>query len=892
MTVKEPSPAIRALAALLVRLHPADVRSRFGDELRAAFEQAWIEEQHGRHPAGRLLVLARLTIDAVTSAAAFRLRLHPSIRYHAVPEPRRRPMSGFTYDLKLAVRALLKARTFTVTAALILALGIAAVTSVSALVYEVLLRPLPYPDPERLVMIWDVRRDTPGEHQVASPGNINDWRQQSRAFDAIAVFNLASATFDGPGGRERVPGAQVTANYFDVLGVRPHLGRALPASGEQAGGAPAIVLSHGFWLRRFGGNPSIVGRTTRVGTFEIVVAGVMPPGFQGPEERYFGRTDFWVPMRIRFEGAGRGGHYLRTVARLKDGVTLEQAQDDIRRIADHASAEYPETNRRWTAAVVPLQEELVAGVRPILLMLLAAVALVHLTVCANLTNLLLSRAIGRQREYAIRAAIGATRRRIVQSFILESGMLAAAGGVAGLLMAAWMTRAIALLVPDLPRVETIGLGTPAAGAALAVAVVSAVLFGGLPAFGAAGYEPWRALQTSARAVGGRGRTRVRRALVAAEIAVSVTLLVCAALLAQSFLRLAAEPSGFSSAGVLTARVGLPNASEAPAQGQSAERVIAEIRALPGVQEAGFTTSLPFAGLNNLGLNVQTRTPEGDREMQMRYRAVTPGYLRAMRIELKSGRLLDDRDRSGAAGAVLVNESAAAAYGGRGPIGSTVAFDFGGQTFQGAIVGVVAGVRHDDLGVAPEPEMFVPYAQHPVMSPLFLAARADGPLPSAAMVGAAVRREQPLATVEDVVPLTDLVGRSLATQRMNAVLLLGLAAITVVLAIVGLYAVIAQGVAQRVREIGIRLALGADRSQIRRLVLSDGLALGLIGLGLGMVAARLAGGALERLLYRTEPDDSGTYIAVTLLMTAVALMASYLPARKASRVDPMISLRNE
>lgn len=799
-------------------------------------------------------------------------------------------MSGFAYDLKLAVRALLKARTFTATAVLILAVGIGAVTSVATLVYEVLLRPLPYPDPERLVMIWSVPREAPGEHQVVSPGDINDWREQSHTFEAIAVFNLATVTLDGPEGRERVPGAQVTANYFDVLGVRPRLGHAFTASTEQPGGTPAIVLSHGFWLRRFGGDPSIVGGTLRIGTFDLPVAGIMPPGFQGPEERYFGRTDFWIPLRVNFQSAGRGGRYLRTVARLKADVSLLQAQEDVRRIADRASAAYPDTNRGRRAAVVPLHDELVAGVKPVLLMLLTAVALVHLTVCANLANLLLSRSIGRQREYAIRAAIGASRGRIVRSAVLESGVLAIAGGILGLFVAVWLTRAVALLVPDLPRVDAITLQTPAAAAALVAAVLSAALFGQLPAFGAAAYDPWRALQTSGRAAGSRGG--VRRALVTAEIAISVTLLICATLLVQSFLTLASEPSGFSSSGVLTARVGLAGADRSTAHEEAAERVLAEIRELPGVDEAGFTTSLPFAGLNNVGLNVKTRTRDGEREVQMRYRAVTPGYLRAMRLQLKSGRLLLDSDRAGAPGAVLINDATARAYGGEDPLGAPITVNFGGQELQGTVVGVVAGVRHDDLGVAPEPELFVSYAQHPVLSPLFLAVRSDGPLPSAAAIRDAVRRHDARATVDDVVPLAALVDGSLATERMNAVLLLGLAGIAVVLAVVGLYAVISHGVAQGVREIGIRLALGAARAQIQRLVLSDGLVLACMGISIGIVASRFAGGLLQRLLYRIEPHDVWTYVAVSLLMVAVAVLASYLPARQASRVDPIISLRTE
>ena len=804
-------------------------------------------------------------------------------------------VSTFLYDLRLAVRGLLKARAFTATALVILMLGIGSTTAIATLAYHVLLSPLPYPNPDRLVMAFEVQRANPAGPSVVSPGNAADWREQSKTIRSLALFNLTSLTLDVDDGRERVPGAVVTANYFDVLGVPPQAGRTFQPADEAAGAPRAAVISHGFWLRRFAGDAAIVGRSLRAGTTDVLVVGVMPPGFRGPDEHYFGRADFWLPMRGSLREGGRGGRYLRTVARLAEGVTVEQAATEIRAIADRSSIDHADTNREWSATVLRLQDAIVSGVRPAILVVLAAVVLVHMTVCLNLANLLLSRGLGRQREYAVRAAVGASRWRIVQAVAAESVSLAAAGGVAGIVLAGWMLRMAVLAIPDLPRMEAVQLNGMAIVFALMLAVATAVIFGAMPAIWAASIRPGCAIQSSARGATSAGRRRIGRALVIAEVAVSVTLLVGAGLLGRSFARLAAMPAGFSADNVLSARIGLPPAAggQADANRQAAIALASRIRALPGMADAGFSTSLPLFGLNNVRLGVETRTRrEGPVRRPMRYRAVTPGYLRALQIERLSGRLLDGTDSATAPGAVLLNDVAARIYEGDDPIGAPIRLDFGGQAFEGVVVGTVRGIRHDSLAAEPEPEIYVPHAQHPVLNPLFLAARATGPLPTAGALREAVRAASPRATIDEVQPLRQLVDRSIAPQRLNAMLLGALSSIALVLATVSLYAIVAHGVAQRVREIGIRLALGARSEQVLALVLREGLLLAATGVLIGGLLAYQASRTIRGLLFGIDAHDPSTYLAVAAIFVVIAAAASYLPARQASRVDPIVSLRVE
>ena len=871
---------------LLLRAYPPRVRDAFGEEIESLVIATWNEERQARGALGRARLLARLLGNTLFSALAFRL---DALRHRRSRSFRGLDMRSLAYDLRFAIRSLLKTPGFTVTTVAVLAIGLAICTAVFTVTEHVLVRPLPYPDPGRLVMLWEARRETPEQHNVVSPGTIADWRAQSQAFTGIGVFNVATLAIDRDGGRERVPGVVVSTNYFDVLAVQPRLGRTFRPSDEQPGAPRVIVLSDGFWRRHLGGDPGAIGRSITSGTRTYEIVGVMPAGFQGPDEHYFGRADFWIPGWGNLEAGRRAGRFLRVIARLRDGVTLDQARGELALIATRSAEAHPDTNRNWTSTAVPMRDEIVGRVRPVLLILLAAVFVVQLTVCANVAGLLLSRGIAKSREYAVRAAIGANARRLAQGIAAEIFALAAGGAAVGLIGAAWLCHALVAIAPDIPRINDLALNLPAVGFATALSISTAMLAALVPAIGAVRVDPARALNDSSRSTTSASRRRMRRALVVAELAASVTLLVAAGLLTHSFVRLIRTPVGFSSDDVTTARVGLVTEADAATPPRHAVALGDALSALPGVEDAGVSTSLPLYGLNNVNFTIDLQTPEGEKAITAFYRAVTPGYMRAVRLEVAAGRLLADTDNAAAPGAVVVNEELARRLGVADPLRARVRFDFGGRTFDGTIVGVVKGVRHNTPLDEPEPEFYVPFVQHPVLSVLLVAARSGVPL-SASDVTAAVRRVDPRLTVEDIQPMSELFARAVAPQQFNALLLLLLAAIALILATVGLYAVVAQTVTQRIREIGIRLALGARREQVLRLMLGEGLALAFAGVLIGTGLAYAFAATLSRLLYSVTAHDPAVFTLVPALLLLVASIAVWIPARRASAVDPVEALR--
>jgi putative ABC transport system permease protein len=872
---------------MLVRAYPPRVRHAFGDEIESLVIDTWNEERQARGALGRALLLARLLGDTLFSALAFRL---DALRYRRSRSFRGLDMRSLAYDLRFAIRSLLKTPGFTVTTMAVLAIGLAICTAVFTVAEHVLVRPLPYPDPDRLVMLWEARRETPEQHNVVSSGTIADWRAQSQAFTGIGVFNVGTLAIDRDTGRERVPGVVVSTNYFDVLGVQPRLGRNLRPSDAQQGAPRVIVLSDGFWRRHLGGDPGAIGRSISSDTRGYEIVGVMPADFQGPDEHYFGRADFWIPGWGNLEAGRRAGRFLRVIARLRDSVALDQARGELALIAARSAEAHPDTNRNWTATAVPMHDEIVGRVRPVLLILLAAVFVVQLTVCANVAGLLLSRGISKSREYAVRAAIGASARRLAQGIAAEIVALAAGAAIVGLIGAAWLCHALVAIAPDIPRINELALNLPAVGFAAALSMSTAMLAALVPAIGAVRVDPARALNDSSRSTTSASRRRMRRALVVAELAASVTLLVAAGLLTHSFVRLIRTPVGFSSDNVTTARVGLVTDANAGADPSRHAVALGDtLRALPGVEDAGVSTSLPLYGLNNVNFTLNIQTPEGEKAITAFYRAVTPGYMRAVRLEVAAGRLLDDTDNATAPGAVVVNEELARRLGVADPLHAPVQFDFGGRTFDGTIVGVVKGVRHNTPLDEPEPEFYVPFVQHPVLSVLLVAARSGVPL-GTSDVRAAVRRVDPRLTVEDIQPMGELFARAVAPQQFNALLLLLLAAIALILATVGLYAVVAQTVTQRIREIGIRLALGARREQVLRLMLGEGLALAFAGVLIGTGLAYSLAATLSRLLYSVTAHDPAVFTLVPALLLLVASIAVWIPARRASAVDPVEALR--
>jgi putative ABC transport system permease protein len=871
----------------VLRLYPSRVREEFGDEVEALVLQTWHDESPARSAVGRVMLALRLLADAARAAIAFRLDpCRPLISFRGTT------MRALPYDLRLALRSLAKTPGFTLTAGGVLAVGLAISTAVFTVASHVLIRPLPYPDPDRLVMLWEVEHAEPDFHNVVSPGNIADWRAATRSFTDIGIFNTGSLTIDADGGRERIPGVIVSTNYFDVLGVQPRIGRSFRSADAEPGAPPVVVLSDGFWRRQMGGDRGAIGRFIVSGTRRFEIVGVMPAGFQGPDEHYFGRADFWAPGWGNLEAGSRGGRYLRVIARLRDGVRVDDARSEMAVVAARSAEKYPDTNRNWSATAVSMHDEIVGEVRPVLLILLAAVFVVQLTVCANVAGLLLSRGVAKTREYAVRAAIGADAFRLAQGIAAETFVLAAGAAVAGVFAAAWLCQALVAVAPDIPRIEGLRLDLQAVGFAAALSISTALVAALLPAAGAVRVTPARVLGDAGRSSTSVSRRRIRLILVVAELAASVALLIAAGLLTHSYVRLMRTPVGVSVENVTSARVGLlPSRDAAEDPSRQAIEIGDALRALPGVEDAGVSTSLPLYDLNNLSLGVEARTPEGRNELVAFYRAVSPGYLRALRLEVTAGRLLAESDHATAPGAVVVNEEFSRRLGVADPLNVRLQFDFGDRRFEGTIVGVVKGVRHHSPLDPPEPEFFVPYVQHPVMSVLMVAARSAAPL-SAAEVRTAVRSVHPRLTVEDVQPMTELLARAVAPQQFNALLLLLLAGITLVLATVGLYAVIAQMVAQRLREIGIRLALGARRAQVLRLVLGEGLMMAAVGTAIGIGLAYAFAATLSRLLFAVRPHDPFVFTAVPMLLLIVATAAVWIPARRASAVDPVVALRVE
>ena len=788
--------------------------------------------------------------------------------------------------------ALRKSPAFAIAAIVILAVGIGLCTTVFTVVDVVIRRPLPYPDPDRLVMIWDVPRTEPGQRSVVAPGDAADWRDQTRSFDGIAVFNLASLALDVGEGPQRVPGAAISSNYFDVLQVQPRLGRGFLPTEERVGASRAIVISHGLWQRHFSSDPSVIGRTLKAGSNTYLAIGVMPAGFEGPEEQFFGHSDFWIPLRVDLRAAGRGGHYLRTIARLRPSIAIGEARSELRIVADRVAKEHPETNASWSATVIGLQDQIVGDVRPALLLLLVAVGLVQLAICANLASLLASRGAARRREFAIRAALGAGQRRLIQVVTSEAAVLAVAGAVTGIAIADWTLGVIVQLAPALPHAASIHIDASATTFAFMLAVTTVVLFSLAPALKAARIAPWSALLDSGQwgSEGRSGRTG-QRLVVIAEVAVSVMLLIGASLLGRSFMSLVTIDPGFSSDYLLTARLDVP--STLPNRPQLIADVVERARAVPGVESAGLVTSLPLYGLNNVGLVIRAGTSNGDKQMESRYRAVTPDYFRTIGTSLRAGRLLNGTDSAAAPHVAVINDVMARQFGSEDPLGHRITVDFGGQMFEGTVVGVVGGVRQDTLTTAPDAEFYVPYDQHPVMSTLFLAVRSHAPTAHVApLLRAAVRSVNPGLVVENVAPMRDLVERAVAPQRLNVILIGVLCVAALVLASIGLYAVVAQGVSRRTREIGIRMALGARSADVVVGIVMDALKLAMLGVAAGAVAAFALSGALSTLLFGVGVHDALTFGVAPVVLVAVACLASYLPARRAARIDPLSALRHD
>lgn len=804
-------------------------------------------------------------------------------------------------EIRQVVRALAARPSLVVVSVLTLALGIGGTTAVFTVVDAVLLRPLPFPRSDRLVSLTESNPNL--KTLSVSWQNYVDWRDESRSFESVAAYRPLNVTLTGQGEPERVPAKMVTVAMLPMLGVSPSHGRHFTKDEDASGGQPVALISEGLWSRRFGRDSRTVGRRLIVDNTPRTIVGILPPGFVLVQP-----ADVVIPLgpwaaKLPDDRSWHPGIF--PLARLKDGVPIEKARAEMTQIARSLEREYPETNTKVGINVMPLQQQLVQNVRPALAVLLGAVLLVLLIACANVANLLLVRTIERRREIAVRAALGAQRARLVRHVLAESLVLAAAGGLLGVLVAAWTVSALVSLAgAGLPRAESIGVDQRVLLFTLGLSVLTALVFGAAPALHASRPDIRETLNEEGRGTTSAGTRRLTRAFVVVEVALATTLLVGAGLLLRSFVRLQRVPPGFATERLLVADLPLSPvdyASDAR-RAKFVARLIERVSALPGVQAAGTTTTLPMAGSGaTLHFNIQGRPPRGPEEYILAgYRAVSPTYLSALAVPTLRGRALSEWDREGSKRVVLINEAMAGTFfKGEDPIGRLVSIGTEPDDTSAwmEIVGVVGDVRQS-FEAEPKAEMYVPYLQgspDPVLEGLFrnvsVVVRAAGdPLQVAGALRRAITdldRNQPVVKMRT---MEEAIAATVAQPRFRATLVALFAAVALALAAIGVYGVMAYGVTQRTHELGVRMALGAADHHVARLVLVESLGLTALGACAGLAGGAAATRLIQGLLFDTRPLDPATFVAVPLLLSAIALGASYLPARRAMRVEPAAALR--
>ena len=806
-------------------------------------------------------------------------------------------------DMKFGARMMLKNRGFTLIAILTLAVGIGASTAIFSVVEAVLLRGLPYRDADRLVTLWENNRKRGRPHNVVNPGNLLDWRDQAGSFEDVAAFVDQRFNLTGAGEPEEVAAQAATPNLFRLLGVQPALGRTLLPGDEAGGQQQFVVISHGLWQRRFGGSPDAVGKVLTLNGVAATVVGVMPPDFKWfiKENSLSGKpADLWVPLELTEEmRTARRGRYLSAVARLKPGVSIEQARSEMDTVTARLEAQYPEVDKDWGATVVPLREQLAGEIRPALLVILGAVGFLLLIACVNVANLLLARSAGRRKEMALRAALGAGRLRIIRQLLTESLLLAVAGGLLGLLLSHWCVEALVALAPaNLIGAGQVGVNLTVLGFTLAVSILTGVAFGLAPAVETSRLNLSESLKEASRGNVGGGRAgRVRGALVMAEVGLALVLLVGAGLMVRSFMRLQSVSPGFDAGNLLTMRVMLPQTKYPEDAGKIEffRRATERIRALPGVTSASAVSAPPFADLGSAtSFTVVGRPalPVGER-WGTDVRVVDENYFRTMNIPVVAGRAFTEQEAVEDRKVAVVNEAMVRKYfPGEDPIGQRILVNMGSAPAPTEIVGVVGDARYDKLDGELRPMVYwtPPRLTYNSMSLVVRAAGDPGALgPSVVREIRAVDRDQP---VSDVRTMESWLAESTARARFGALLLGVFACVALALASVGIYGVISYSVAQRRNEIGVRMALGAQPGDVLRLVVGQGMRLVVFGVGLGLVGSLALTRLMSGLLYGVSANDPATFAANALLLTLVSLAACYIPARRATRVDPLTALRQE
>ncbi len=803
-------------------------------------------------------------------------------------------MDTFWQDLKYGARMLLKNRSITAIAVLTLALGIGANTAIFSFVNGILLHPLPFREPDRLLALWETNPEKVGNYQIASTRNVEDWARASSTIEQFGVWRDRGMTMKGPEGAEPLYGAIASPEFFQVLRAQAEQGRLFSPDENQQGKDHVVVLSDTLWRRRFGADRGILGQPLTLNGEVFTVIGVLPTDFNAPS---FDGVDIWAPHSI--DEDLRQGRWLRNrqvVARLKPGATLEQARAEMNTIAQQLASAYPDTNGGWGIAVSPYQEHEVGSVRPAFLIFSGAVGFVLLIACANVANLLLARAAARKKEFAIRAALGAGRVRVLRQMLTESVLLALFAGALGCLLAFWAVDLFVALSPSVPRLEQVRVDRTALIFTLVLSALAGILFGLAPAVHAAKKDLTESLKEGTRTGGSAPGMSLRSVLVSTETALALVLLIGAGLLIQSFVRMMAFQPGYDPNNILTFEVypGLKRYPKAEQVTAVYEQIAENLKTIPGVRAVANVSSGPLFGATAEGVEFQVAgqaLPETGKNPTANYHNTSPGYFRTMGIPLRQGRDFDERDTAGAPAVAIINETMARRWWpGTSPIGHSLRLVRGGDSVE--IIGVAGDVRRPALNATVEPEIFWPYRQRTRWASYFVLRASVPPESLVSAVRSHVAQLDREILVSNVRTMDQRLARSARWPRFLATLLGIFSGVALLLAVVGVYGVISYAVAQRTHEIGIRMALGAQKFDVLKLILRRGLALTLTGVGIGLGAALGLARYLEGLLFDVRARDPYIFAGVAALLAVVALVACYIPAQRATRVDPMVALRYE
>jgi predicted permease len=806
-------------------------------------------------------------------------------------------MDSILRDLRFSVRSLLKRPGLTIIAIATLAIGIGANSAIFSVINALLLKPLPFPDPERIVAVWDKMPSRGVERNEVTIADYLDWVAQNKTFEQLGIYRWWSTNLTGGGSPERVQGFQVTANFLDIVGVKPIMGRGFTADENQPGKETVALLTYSLWQRRFGADPNIVNKTISTNGITRTVIGVMPPGFNYPKG-----AEIYAPLAVMPELArNRGFHTYLGIGRLKPGVSITSAQAELDTIASVLEKQYPETNAGRGVVVYPILQDTVRMYSTALWVMMGAVGFVLLIGCANVANLMLARASARQREIALRSALGASRFRIVRQLLTESVLLGLAGGALGVLVAYWGVDLIRTASPGeaarfAPGWSNLGINLPVLGFTLLLSVLSGVVFGLAPAWQLSKPDLNGALKEGTRQATSSSH-RLRGLLVVAEVALSLMLLVSAGLLIRSFLELVKTNAGFDSENLITMNLVLPGAKykERPQRAAFFADLVQRVQQIPGVASAAVVNHLPLGGSNSSNSFLVEGVPEPPpgQEFDGRYRVVSPNYFQTMGISLLKGRNLDEHDQPGAQPVVIVNETMAKKYWPNGDaIGQRMRFTGPPQENPWMqVVGIVQDVKHE-MNLPITSDYFVPHAQDPWQSMVLVAKTKVEPAAMAAPIREqvwSIDKDQP---VFDVKTMREVRAISLALHSFSSVTLSIFAGVALLLSAIGIYGVMFYAVTQRTQEIGIRMALGARAFDVLKLIIKNGMSLALIGVVAGLAGAYGITRMLSSLLFGVSPTDFLTFGLVTFGLLMVALLACYIPARRATKVDPLVALRYE